>query len=338
MKIARRGNHRGQLIKAAAWGAGKLVGHVAKKYVAKRVEPGGKGSKSNDSAVMTNQYDTNLSYKRSSKKFKRRKKSFAVKVRNALENTLADQELTRHFFLTGASTAGQQGVSGFSLLGTVLSGSPYLDDDMQQMFKSYEGGGSTGSHLLTKSARVDMLITNNGSNTFKASVYEIFGKADITGSFGTNPLIMNEWLTYCSTGETPQVPGLASLEGITTANVPYTQALLTPFGTSAFCAKYTIMNKRDFILSAGQCATLSVTNSVKRRVNFSKVNDVQGGHKGLTKYILITWHGVPSAATGVSNQATCYPSATITISGLKVLKYRILRDEFNRASASATTS
>lgn len=79
----------------AAHQAGKYVGGKIRKWATKkpggkRVEPGGKGSKSNDDAVMTNQFDTNLSYKRSKKKFKRRKKSFAIKVRNALENTLAD--------------------------------------------------------------------------------------------------------------------------------------------------------------------------------------------------------------------------------------------------------
>ena len=338
MKIVKRGNRRGQLIKAAAWGAGKLVRHVAKKYVAKRVEPGGKGSKSNDDAVMTNQYDTNLSYKRPKKKFKKRKPSFAVKVRNALEYTLADQELTRHFFLTAASTAGEQGASGYSLLGTVASGNPQLDDDLPQMFKSYEGGSLAGSHLLTKLARCDMLITNTGSNTLKATVYELVPKFDITNLPGVAPLIVTEWVDYSSTGETPQVPGLTSVEGITTPNAPYNQALMTPFNTSAFCARHTVLNKRDFILSAGQVATLSVSNNIKRKINYSKVGDVAGAHKGVTKFILITWHGVPSAGVGVANQSGCYPTATICVSGLKVLKYRILRDEYNRASATATTS
>lgn len=244
--------------------------------------------------------------------------------------------MTRHFFLSGGTTAGVQGVSGFSLLGTVVSGTPQLDDDLPQMFKSY--GDAAGSHLLTKSCRVDLLITNNGSNTLKASVYEIYPKFDITNSPGILPLIASEWSAYAATSETPQVPGLASVEGTTSANVPVSQALMTPFNTSAFCARHTIINKRDFILSAGQVATLSVSNNLKKKVNYSKVTDVAGAHKGLTKFVLISWHGVPSAGTTVSTQATCYPTATITVSGLKVLKYRVLRDEYNRASASATTT
>jgi len=210
---------------------------------------------------------------------------------------------------------------------------------LPEMFAGYEAATTpAGAHLFTKTARVDMMLTNTGSNTAKVSVYEIFPKRDF-GGYAASGLIATDWATLASNTYTPQLAGTSILEGQVTSSVPSTLPQSTPFNCTAFCAKYTIVNKRDFILSAGQVGTLSVSHNIKKRIGFSEIQDHdETYYRKFTKCVLVVVHGVPSAGTVVTTTATAYPTATVALCALKTYRFVVIRDEYTRAGLSNNTT
>lgn len=288
--------------------------------------PQGKDEKGSSIAVITNQYDTALFYKKKGKK--RRKKSFQKKVQYAVQSMLGDANLYRSLLGSVTPVAGQQGAIDYSMWGCSNTALDYNHDDLAQALVGYGGAGAntTQNYIYTSFANFEFIATNYGTTTLLLKVYSVYAKKDVDKS----PTSI--WATQVT--EMPVLPQNAQLEG-TVVQPTSATPLSTPFQNPDFCRQYTVGEIRKYLLSPGQVATWRETDSRKRKILAADSKQYQ--FKKGTKFIMLVVHGVNNI-TGETSVATAFPTCSLNVTIAKNYKYQVLKDNYNYLSGSNNTA
>jgi len=307
----------------------------AEKKFRRNTEPGGSGFKTNDNNVMlASQYPTHLEYIRG--KTKSGKVSFAQKVRTALSETLAKKVLVYDFIKNYFTVlGGQQQFIGFSSYG---NGSE--DDSVQQLFKGVEGasGFAKSSTILAQSCVMNFILTNPFTVPNIVKVYILKPKRDIPKAEGNNA--GNVWLDDVA-AQNP-LPNQAQMNN--PGPVAATRPGVTPFDTPEFCANFTILQCRQYIMPAFETVTFQVKNMKKGKLKsqdwFTNTGaDLNVFLKKWSKIVLIVYHGINNSAYTLippTSFAANYPASNLNISVNWSYHFSYIQgSEYVQASAGA---
>lgn len=298
-------------------------------------EPGGSGFKTNDNNVMlASQYPTHLEYIRG--KTKSKKLSFAKKVQDALASTLAKKVLVydfmKNYFI---AVSGQQQFIGFSSYG---NGSE--DDSVQQLFKGVEGssGFAKSSTILAQSCVMNFILTNPTTIPNIVKVYTLVPKRDIPKAEGNN--IGNVWLDDIAAQNALVNAGSMSNPGVVAANRPG----VTPFDTPEFCANFTILQCRQYIMPAFETVTFQVKNMKRGKLKsqdwFTNTGaDLNVFLKKWSKIVLIVYHGINNNTSDIvfaNTFAKNFPAGSLNVSVNYSYHFSYIQNsEYVQASAAA---
>lgn len=267
---------------------------------------GGSTTTSSGSTVTT-QHDSAVRYRKKRMPSKKRKRwvRFAKRVR-AVE--LSEQPLQFYDAQTSANyttSADQQNQVGF-MLGGVQVGS---NDELYKIFvDAYNVASATAAasyQVYMKSMCLDMQIANTGTNSAVVDVYRLRCRKAYPAAV------------------TPQAQYTSALTDLVTTTgggtVTATKPSLTPFDCPNFCSFWQVMNKTEYIVSAGQVITLQMRNPRNRKLDGKLIQQYPQGIAGYTTCLFVQWRGVP-----INNAGTAQLGATaITISTQTSVKYAI---------------
>lgn len=325
---------------AAAYGGGQLVRHIAKHQGKKH---SGSSGRTNDGNIMTNQFDTSLTYKRKKKGMSKGRK-FQIKVRNAIAHNLGKNIFSRVVNWDGANSVGQQNAIGFSLYGG-YQGSTYFDDDMWDLFKGLFGSpqftGVSNNRAMLTSAILDLTFCNPSSqtNTMILDAYVCIPKKDIGDSnIGSATNLFSLW-GNAQSGQS----GLLNASSLTEPSgqqhqAPVAQIIGTsPFSSAQFCTLITILEKRSFILTPGQTATMQIKQMRKGLVQAIDYTGVLY-RKGWSKIVMLVWRGINTSTTGVTTMATAYPAVSLNVWATKTYTAEVLTDQTDAMTQAQQTT
>lgn len=241
--------------------------------------------------------------------------------------------------LNAGNVAGKQAVGAISLYGN-----GELDGDLNDIYFAFNNSKVKDWKIQTISAHADFLATNTSTGTGVSAilkVYTIIPKKDADASWGDD--MQDSWESGLD--NTTGFAGATSIignDGILAVNLPppiltmqATNAGVTPFDSTVFCERFTILKVKEYILKPGE--TVSWNQNVMRRgvlkqsqietSNAAGTNMTQGpwALKGWTKTELMVWHGIPPSPA-VNSLAGFYPTATIAIVCNKTYTFTVGED------------
>lgn len=289
------------LVNAAAGVANSLGSAYAGYNMRKRAR-----SESTPSAITT-QHDRSNRYSRR-RMPRRRRRRWVRFVRQVQAVELSRQPLQFYDFqrsVNGSTVADAQGQTSFMLNGTTVTNNDELWRCFLDAYNLALAADAKNYVLYMKSACLDLQIANTGTNSVILDVYKIVNRKPY--SVAVDPA--SQYAT--ALGE------LATTTGGGT--VTTTKPSLTPFDAPNFCAYWKVMNKTEYILSAGQCMTLQMRIAKNKKLDGKILTTNPQGIPGYTRAFFLQWRGVP-----INNAGTAQLGATaITVSAQWSLKYAI---------------
>ena len=288
------------------------------------------GTKRSSDDPLTNQFDTKLVYKR--KRGGRRlskQQRFVKRVQKALIKSLGKNRVQRISHGQLITSAGQQTQFTFALYGAY--GAANFEDDMQQLMVGAFSATSTlttNQRLMLSSARMDVYFTLPTSNTYSAFVeaYVVVPKKDMPLTFqGTGTTTLDGFWNTAASNQ-PPVLNYSGMEGTLVTGGGTTIIKASPFDCAGFCKFFTILEKRVYLLSPGQMASISVHVGRKGIIS---TEDIQGTYtlKGWTKYVMLNAWGMNNVNASNTTNATNFPAITLNVSGTRSYQMEILNDQ-----------
>lgn len=323
-----RGNGWGVLARSAVRGLAsgtRIAKRVAKYLPKKKASAPQRKDATGDGGVVTNQFDSKLSYRRKGGKRKRSGQSkFAKRVAKVIA---AESDYDSTFTLTHSKqvsvAAGFWGYYNTSLMG--INGTVYTDDDYYQIEGNYISSltNPTNRKLFLKSGHLDLICTNTGgSYPMMVYAHTLVPKRDITiADCGTSPNNAIGFFQAMCNGVDQPGPGAIS-------RASYAAPGVDIWSSPNFRKQFTILQTRKTLLSNGQSLSMdlgSIWNKTIKGGAFGK--DMQGivsplvYKKGVSKILFFTFYafGNDAGSTGAST----YPATALTFQVVKTFNFKI---------------
>jgi len=301
---------------------GKVLGQVAhagyKAYKKQKLTP--------MESTLSNQYNAAVIFRRKkNSRRSRRKYTFARRVQKAAQTFASEKTVAIMRTWGSAAAAGVQNVRAFSLYGS----GPF-DADLNEIFSAYNGTivTTTDIELCMRSAHVDYLCSNVGSTTMVLKVYTVIPKEDVSINFAVN--VGDAWTNALSSTSITAGTFLPTADdglNSTASAVPsQTRPGSTPFDSTVFCQKFTILKVTEFILPPGQ--TASFNDNYMKSGNINSTDYGSGGFtdyialRGWTKTQIFVHHGLATSGA-VTNMASFYPTSSLAVIANKTYKFTV---------------
>lgn len=347
MSLVRR--HRGTANTLARYfpyarAAGQLVGRGLRSAIrpaaVRNRNPGRKNAKRakvGDGDVMTNQFDTKLVYrrgKRKSKRVVRRWKKFKAKVNKVINSDISSNVAFFNESLRVASIAGSQGYE-FKALGNIWPSAVSSTVDIASICQDYLFGnipatgqalGGVQKKIMFTSGIMDVAFRNvtGDGTTMMLDVYTLVPKTDLTNTQCQNwDDMWSQSFNFTGAGAQVAPPPVG-----TPVSLLATTPGVGPFQSPRFCRFVTVLEKRRFILTDGQTATMQLSANYKKFGYktadwWLKSSETKGtvAKKGFTKCYMACFYGLGSDSAATA--ATSFPAVTLSCIVTKSISFKI---------------
>lgn len=270
----------------------------------------------NAEAGVTNQYDSRLIYRKrrtSKRQFKKRRLSVRTYRKNLLQH-LGTNQLVRSTQGILACGANLQNSLGFCFLGNTGAApdNDFGDIRDNMRIEGIANNWRKSEMLYVQKGVLDVTLQNISASlttTADIDVYTLQCRRDHAQS----ATVPGEWTTYLTNQQKD--------DGSAATNANISQIGMTPFQAPQFCAQWTILRKRKYLLSHGQSCHFQIHQSSKR-VNMG-LSATTNWWKGVTA-ILIVINGVYSGLG--------FPACDLAYSFTRTYSFKYLQEGDDRVT------
>jgi len=256
---------------------------------------------SGESSVNTYQHDLVTRYRKRRMPRRRRKRYVSrVKfVQSVIAKAQPLQEYSNLVYGNLTSSANKGGYWGQLFGGTRVND----NDEILKMFQSmYNLAAYTDCYpysILLKSMCLDIMVTNNGTKPVIIDVYKLRCRS----SYGSNSSITTQFAAH--------VGDIGAAAGAGAEIIAADDLGITLFDVPNMCRHWSISEKKEMILGAGNCATFQMRKHKKKWISGRQLLSYPQSIPGFTEAIFFTWHGAPSNAGGAG--AAQFDATTLTV-------------------------
>nr|WAE42510.1 MAG: capsid protein [Cressdnaviricota sp.] len=310
-------------------GAINTAKNVATAYAASKTFTNRKKESSGDGGVLTNQFDTKLLYKRKAKRPSRKAraaKKFKRKVQNVMANTAMPNLV--HFVddITVTTSAGYCQWMLFSLYGgygqpgtgTITPYFKVRNDDFSRIIFNATNGLSSAANvkLFFNKAQLDLTLTSSTANTNQSTIIDVYcciSKNTYTANTANSALQIVSNLLNTSESNPASSPQM-------------NQATpgMSLFQVAEFGKYFTIIEKRRFLLTPGQTATISMTQKPKYISNTINLVDLPNFQHGLAKHYFVQHWGITTQNPSSIDNAHYNPANSVIMQCNRYYNYKDL--------------
>lgn len=281
-----------------------------------------------DVGVITNQFDTAVVYKRSQAKRKRRTafKKFEAKVNKAIGHYDTGHNMITHEVMTPGVVAGQQSYGAIHLAGFYSDGnfSFNRNDDIYQIYQLYFP--SLTNSTYTKKLQVthvvaDCFIRNwDAANTAVFEVYEIVPKTDLPIAEGVTLELAFQYYSSANALSTTGTGMAVTPASSTLPTYNNTTVGTSPFDLPGMMRKWTVLEKRRYMLGPGETASWQVRQKLmKKPMNALEAKvGTQTFRKGISKVFFVISYGIGTDSGNTSSAS--FPATNWDMGAVKHYK------------------
>jgi len=221
---------------------------------------------------------------------RRRKWVAAIKRNRAMDIAMQPLQI---YTLAGNRTiasAVNEGASWGKILGgtTVAGVTGDANDELYGVFKDAYNlstvAGCIPYKIYMKSLCLDIEVNNSANDIAIVDVYLLQKKRRHNNNQSVHTHYQNSLpTTQPASGATALLPS---------------NSALTPFDAPDFCSIWKILNKKEYIISAGQIATFQLRSPVNKYIDGRRLTDCPQALPGYSMAYLFMWHGQPGADAG----------------------------------------
>lgn len=221
------------------------------------------------------------------------------RYRKAPKSITDDEELLNYQLQSTerlVNGAGRQGVGG-------IAANLWTLNDLGSALNYTFSGIANAKHAYVKSASLRAFGTNTTNNNVKVLIYNIVAKTDMQDGF----FPVQDWA-----------------QGFVGENSALSQREIygeTPYGSSAFCSRWTIWKTTSFYLAEGESFMHNTIINYNRKISLAKIYDLSGKTTpsantgaigGLTQALLIVLQPFPA------HETTTRTNISIPVAGLDI--------------------